>query len=97
MWVRPIEWSKLNFASCVVHLYFIYDMVFVFVKLWGIEVGEEGAPWTAALAGSLAPCPTLGVQCTWYQVRHLLTSYDIEKMIHTTPEQLWQLYQQKGL
>ena len=23
--VRPIEWSKLNFASCVVHTCFVHD------------------------------------------------------------------------
>ena len=41
--VRPIEWLKLNFASCVVHHtrsldvlipYFIYNMVFVNYEMY---------------------------------------------------------------
>ena len=41
--VRPIEWLKLNFASCVVHQtrsldvlipYFIYNMVFVNYEMY---------------------------------------------------------------
>ena len=29
LWVRPFEWLKLNFASCVVHQTRSYNMVFV--------------------------------------------------------------------
>ena len=37
--VRPIKWLKLNLASCVVHLYCIYEMVFVKLHLrYGLYV-----------------------------------------------------------
>ena len=38
LWVRPIEWLKLNFASCVVHVFYFQK---IFILFWTCQSGHQ--------------------------------------------------------